>query len=120
MRYSARATLRRTWGGPSHPGFLAAYPETQFIALESMASYDSKVWTLYYTAHKILKGLPVGTVNLAVGLREMVFESIVLGRLSVGDLPTGTRPPPAVVAGRLGFSPALSRRGARPPCVYRY
>ncbi|MCF2437440.1 hypothetical protein LV779_39440 [Streptomyces thinghirensis] len=20
------ATLRRTWGGPSHPGFLAAYP----------------------------------------------------------------------------------------------
>ncbi|MFD9325773.1 beta-L-arabinofuranosidase domain-containing protein [Streptomyces sp. NPDC060065] len=52
------ATLRRTWGGPSHPGFLAAYPETQFIALESMTSGDyTKVWAPYYTAHKILRGL---------------------------------------------------------------
>ena len=52
------ATLRRTWGGPSHPGFLAAYPETQFIQLESMTSGDyTKVWAPYYTAHKILKGL---------------------------------------------------------------
>ncbi|MEW2401163.1 beta-L-arabinofuranosidase domain-containing protein [Streptomyces sp. NPDC046862] len=52
------ATLRRTWGAPSHAGFLAAYPETQFIALESMTSGDyTKVWAPYYTAHKILKGL---------------------------------------------------------------
>ncbi|WP_369387682.1 beta-L-arabinofuranosidase domain-containing protein [Streptomyces sp. CG1] len=52
------ATLRRTWGGPSHPGFLAAYPETQFILLESMTSSDyARVWAPYYTAHKILKGL---------------------------------------------------------------
>ncbi|MEV7423412.1 beta-L-arabinofuranosidase domain-containing protein [Streptomyces sp. NPDC091212] len=52
------ATLRRTWGGPSHPGFLAAYPETQFITLESMTSSDyGVVWAPYYTAHKILKGL---------------------------------------------------------------
>ncbi|MGC9497326.1 beta-L-arabinofuranosidase domain-containing protein [Streptomyces sp. WG7] len=52
------ATLRRTWGGPSHPGFLAAYPETQFIQLESMTGSDyTKVWAPYYTAHKILKGL---------------------------------------------------------------
>ncbi|MFE3738144.1 beta-L-arabinofuranosidase domain-containing protein [Streptomyces sp. NPDC059134] len=52
------ATLRRTWGGPSHPGFLAAYPETQFITLESMTSSDySVVWAPYYTAHKILRGL---------------------------------------------------------------
>ncbi|MEV6594990.1 beta-L-arabinofuranosidase domain-containing protein [Streptomyces acidicola] len=52
------ATLRRTWGGPSHAGFLAAYPETQFIELESMTSGDyTKVWAPYYTAHKILKGL---------------------------------------------------------------
>ncbi|GAA3834545.1 beta-L-arabinofuranosidase domain-containing protein [Streptomyces phyllanthi] len=52
------ATLRRTWGGPSHPGFLAAYPETQFIDLESRTSPDyTKVWAPYYTAHKILKGL---------------------------------------------------------------
>ncbi|MEU5951266.1 beta-L-arabinofuranosidase domain-containing protein [Streptomyces sp. NPDC047525] len=52
------ATLRRTWGGPSHPGFLAAYPETQFIALESMTSGDyTVVWAPYYTAHKILRGV---------------------------------------------------------------
>ncbi|MER5193838.1 beta-L-arabinofuranosidase domain-containing protein [Streptomyces sp. NPDC002755] len=52
------ATLRRTWGGPSHPGFLAAYPETQFIQLESMTGPDyTKVWAPYYTAHKILRGL---------------------------------------------------------------
>lgn len=52
------ATLRRTWGAPSHPGFLAAYPETQFIDLESRTSPDyTKVWAPYYTAHKILKGL---------------------------------------------------------------
>ncbi|CAL9590589.1 hypothetical protein SUDANB6_05251 [Streptomyces sp. enrichment culture] len=52
------ATLRRTWGGPSHPGFLAAYPETQFIRLESMTASDyTQVWAPYYTAHKILRGL---------------------------------------------------------------
>jgi DUF1680 family protein len=52
------ATLRRTWGGPSHPGFLAAYPETQFIDLESRTTSDyTKVWAPYYTAHKILRGL---------------------------------------------------------------
>ncbi|MGJ5892747.1 glycosylase [Streptomyces sp. V2] len=52
------ATLRRTWGAPSHAGFLAAYPETQFIALESMTASDyTKVWAPYYTAHKILRGL---------------------------------------------------------------
>ncbi|MFE0924925.1 beta-L-arabinofuranosidase domain-containing protein [Streptomyces mutabilis] len=52
------ATLRRTWGGPSHPGFLAAYPETQFIELESMTGSDyTRVWAPYYTAHKILRGL---------------------------------------------------------------
>ncbi|MCL7426588.1 beta-L-arabinofuranosidase domain-containing protein [Streptomyces sp. YS415] len=52
------AALRRTWGGPSHPGFLAAYPETQFIDLESRTTSDyTKVWAPYYTAHKILKGV---------------------------------------------------------------
>jgi hypothetical protein len=47
------ATLRRTWGGPSHPGFLAAYPETQFIQLESMTGSDyTKVWALVDTAQR--------------------------------------------------------------------
>lgn len=51
-------TMTRTWGAPSHPGYLAAYPETQFITLESMTSSNfGVVWAPYYTAHKILKGL---------------------------------------------------------------
>jgi uncharacterized protein len=56
--HQRHATLKRTWGAPSHPGFLAAYPETQFITLESMTSGNyTVVWAPYYTAHKILKGL---------------------------------------------------------------
>jgi hypothetical protein len=52
------ATLTRSWGNPSHPGYLAAYPETQFITLESMnAGNYTVVWAPYYTTHKILKGL---------------------------------------------------------------
>ncbi|MFF3333855.1 glycoside hydrolase family 127 protein [Streptomyces sp. NPDC002888] len=41
---------------PSHPGFLAAYPETQFILLESYTTYPT-VWAPYYTCHKIMRGL---------------------------------------------------------------
>ncbi|WP_372344849.1 beta-L-arabinofuranosidase domain-containing protein [Streptomyces sp. KL116D] len=86
------ATLRRTWGGPSHPGFLAAYPETQFIALESMTSGDyTKVWAPYYTAHKILRGLvdahlatdDAKALDLAEGLCDWMHS-----RLSV--LPAAT------------------------------
>jgi len=58
------ATMKRTWGKPSHPGFLAAYPETQFITLESMTAGNyTVVWAPYYTAHKILKGLVDAQVN---------------------------------------------------------
>ncbi|MGP3982410.1 beta-L-arabinofuranosidase domain-containing protein [Streptomyces sp. KR80] len=60
------ATLRRTWGGPSHPGFLAAYPETQFITLESMTSGDyTVVWAPYYTVHKLLRGVLDAYLNTA-------------------------------------------------------
>lgn len=86
------ATLRRTWGGPSHPGFLAAYPETQFIQLESMTSSDyTKVWAPYYTAHKILRGLldayaatdDTRALDLASGMGDWMYS-----RLSV--LPEAT------------------------------
>jgi hypothetical protein len=40
----------------SHPGFLAAYPETQFIQLEQLATYPT-IWAPYYTCHKIMRGL---------------------------------------------------------------
>ncbi|WP_307556579.1 beta-L-arabinofuranosidase domain-containing protein [Streptosporangium lutulentum] len=42
--------------GPSHPGFLAAYPETQFILLEQYATYPT-IWAPYYTCHMIMRGL---------------------------------------------------------------
>ncbi|WP_046729348.1 beta-L-arabinofuranosidase domain-containing protein [Streptomyces humi] len=86
------AALRRTWGGPSHPGFLAAYPETQFILLESMTGSDyTKVWAPYYTAHKILRGLldahtatgDERALDLASGMGDWMYS-----RLSV--LPAAT------------------------------
>ncbi|WP_460062064.1 beta-L-arabinofuranosidase domain-containing protein [Streptomyces sp. YKOK-I1] len=86
------ATLKRTWGGPSHPGFLAAYPETQFILLESMTGSDyTKVWAPYYTAHKILRGLldayiatdDARALDLASGMGDWMYS-----RLSV--LPEAT------------------------------
>jgi DUF1680 family protein len=41
---------------PTHPGYLAAYPETQFILLESYTTYPT-IWAPYYTCHKIMRGL---------------------------------------------------------------
>ncbi|HEX6681213.1 MAG TPA: beta-L-arabinofuranosidase domain-containing protein [Candidatus Limnocylindrales bacterium] len=42
--------------GPSHRGFLAAYPETQFILLEQFTTYPS-IWAPWYTCHMIMRGL---------------------------------------------------------------
>ncbi|MFJ2172496.1 beta-L-arabinofuranosidase domain-containing protein [Streptomyces sp. NPDC087851] len=87
------ATLRRTWGAPSHPGFLAAYPETQFITLESMTSSDyGVVWAPYYTAHKILRGLldahlytdDPRALDLASGLCDWMYSR--LARLPASTL----------------------------------
>ncbi|ONK09740.1 beta-L-arabinofuranosidase domain-containing protein [Streptomyces sp. MP131-18] len=41
---------------PSHPGYLAAYPEDQFVLLESFTPYP-EIWAPYYTCHKIMRGL---------------------------------------------------------------
>jgi DUF1680 family protein len=79
------AVLRRSWGVPSHPGFLAAYPETQFIELETRTTSDyTKVWAPYYTAHKILKGLldahtatgEQKALDLAVGLCDWMHHRL--------------------------------------------
>ncbi|MFC0105411.1 beta-L-arabinofuranosidase domain-containing protein [Kibdelosporangium aridum] len=79
------ATLRRTWGSPSHPGFLAAYPETQFITLETMTRSDyTVVWAPYYTAHKILKGLLDAYLNtgdaraldLSTGMADWMYARL--------------------------------------------
>lgn len=42
--------------GPSHRGYLAAYPETQFILLEEFATYPT-IWAPWYTCHMIMRGL---------------------------------------------------------------
>ncbi len=42
--------------GPSHAGYLAAYPETQFILLEQFATYPT-IWAPWYTCHMIMRGL---------------------------------------------------------------
>jgi len=42
--------------GPSHKGYLAAYPETQFILLEQYATYPT-IWAPWYTCHMIMRGL---------------------------------------------------------------
>ncbi|MGV9940477.1 beta-L-arabinofuranosidase domain-containing protein [Streptomyces sp. NPDC003401] len=87
------ATLRRTWGGPGHPGFLAAYPETQFIELESMTGSDyTRVWAPYYTAHKILRGLldahlatgDARALDLAAGMADWMHSR--LSRLPAATL----------------------------------
>ncbi|WP_406207233.1 glycoside hydrolase family 127 protein [Streptomyces sp. NBC_01017] len=79
------ATLRRTWGGPSHPGFLAAYPETQFIDLETRTASDyTKVWAPYYTAHKILRGVldaylttdDARALDLASGMCDWMYSRL--------------------------------------------
>jgi uncharacterized protein len=41
---------------PSHAGYLAAYPETQFILLEQLATYPT-IWAPWYTCHMIMRGL---------------------------------------------------------------
>lgn len=45
--------------GRRHPGFLSAYPETQFVRLEEFATYGGSrgIWAPYYTLHKIMAGL---------------------------------------------------------------
>ena len=45
--------------GRRHPGFISAYPETQFLRLEEFATYGGSqgIWAPYYTLHKIMAGL---------------------------------------------------------------
>jgi DUF1680 family protein len=53
------ATVIAPTDGRRHPGFLSAYPETQFIRLEEFALYGGSqgIWAPYYTLHKIMAGL---------------------------------------------------------------
>jgi DUF1680 family protein len=76
--------------GNRHPGFLAAYPETQFMRLEEFATYggNAGIWAPYYTAHKIIAGLldahrlagSETALAIATGMGEWIHS-----RLSVLD-----------------------------------
>ncbi|WSQ07103.1 glycoside hydrolase family 127 protein [Streptomyces sp. NBC_01231] len=76
---------------PSHPGFLAAYPETQFILLESYTTYPT-IWAPYYTCHKIMRGL-LDAHTLAGNAQALAIASTMgdwvhsrLGRLPKAQL----------------------------------
>jgi len=53
------ATVIAPTDGRRHPGFISAYPETQFMRLEEFATYGGSqgIWAPYYTLHKIMAGL---------------------------------------------------------------
>jgi len=53
------ATVVAPTDGRRHPGFISAYPETQFMRLEEFATYGGSqgIWAPYYTLHKIMAGL---------------------------------------------------------------
>jgi len=59
------ATLIAPTDGRRHPGFLSAYPETQFMRLEEFATYGGSqgIWAPYYTLHKIMAGLIAAHVH---------------------------------------------------------
>ncbi|TCO49950.1 DUF1680 family protein [Kribbella antiqua] len=66
-------------------GYLAAYPEKQFVQLETMTTADyTVVWAPYYTAHKLLKGLldtylsigDLRALELAEGMCRWMFERL--------------------------------------------
>jgi DUF1680 family protein len=66
-------------------GYLAAYPDKQFIALETMTQADyTVVWAPYYTAHKLVKGLldtylAIGelcALELAEGMCRWMYERL--------------------------------------------
>ncbi|MCQ9131140.1 glycoside hydrolase family 127 protein [Streptomyces hilarionis] len=86
-----RATADHGSPKPSHPGYLAAYPETQFILLESYATYPT-IWAPYYTCHKILRGL-LDAHTLGGNAQALVIASAMgdwvhsrLGRLPKAQL----------------------------------
>ncbi|WP_051393231.1 beta-L-arabinofuranosidase domain-containing protein [Glycomyces arizonensis] len=72
--------------GGRHPGFLAAYPETQFIRLEEFATYggNAGIWAPYYTCHKIMAGLldahrlagSAAALDIAVGMGEWAHSRL--------------------------------------------
>jgi DUF1680 family protein len=69
--------------GPSHAGYLAAYPETQFIELEQFATYPT-IWAPWYTCHMIMRGLLDAyrltgnqrALRIAIGMADWAYSRL--------------------------------------------
>jgi DUF1680 family protein len=69
--------------GPSHVGYLAAYPETQFIELEQFATYPT-IWAPWYTCHMIMRGLLDAyrltgnqqALQIAIGMADWAYSRL--------------------------------------------
>ena len=75
--------------GRRHPGFLSAYPETQFMRLEEFATYGGNqgIWAPYYTLHKILAGLLEPTAGKGFVLGKDVTRNGDFVRRNIGYMP---------------------------------
>jgi DUF1680 family protein len=72
--------------GNRHAGFIAAYPETQFVRLGEFATYggNAGIWAPYYTTHKIMAGLldahrlagSTTALDLASGLGDWIHSRL--------------------------------------------
>jgi hypothetical protein len=74
------ATIMAPTDGRRHPGFVSAYPETQFVRLEEFATYGGTqgIWAPYYTLHKIMAGLIDAHVHTG---NEQALETVT----AIGD-----------------------------------
>ncbi len=75
--------------GPSHAGYLAAYPESQFVELEKYATYPT-VWAPWYTCHMIMRGLL--DAHQYTGNRQALHIAAQLGDWAWSRLRNCTRP----------------------------
>jgi uncharacterized protein len=72
--------------GNRHAGFVAAYPETQFVRLEEFATYggNAGIWAPYYTTHKLMAGLldahrlagSTAALDIASGLGDWIHSRL--------------------------------------------
>jgi DUF1680 family protein len=83
------ATFVGPYDGHRHPGFLAAYRESQFIRLEEFCSYSGTgIWAPWYTCHMIMRGLL--DAHLLTGnepARELVLGMADWAHGRLGQLP---------------------------------
>jgi uncharacterized protein len=78
----ATVTAAVDWFAPSHPGYLAAFPEGQYIRLEPPQFHGNyggpdAVWAPWYTFHKIVRGLI--DANRLAGVKQALPLAFTMG-----------------------------------------